>query len=361
MDPAYSITSEPQPEPEKSTSDRVRELFGQSMGYLATAADTGLLGAPSFVARKLGVGDALEKLKALNPKKYKESAEWAGNISSMALPAGIPSKLAAGTAKLGAKVFPKAAPMLTSKAAQILANSESLAKLRGLRGMATRGAVNAAWTAAPREAMSENPEWGNVPLEATMGAVTGPVIGKISGGVFEKTAKLKELLQNLFPAAQINVNNNIGKAGKSSYLNFRMPTQGNKFIDFDIRSSDHGTGVSRTADYLEHLHPETDYDPSNLVNMITEKLNRPVEPEKILSKAIPQEAIDLIPSYIRKSGKYDNLTENQWTELVRRLPSNFAAMSKAQKIDIIGKMHPSELPLEGAWVKGVYKLDDLSD
>lgn len=344
MDPAYSITSEPQPEPEKSTSDRVRELFGQSMGYLATAADTGLLGAPSFVARKLGVVDALERLKALNPEKYKKSAEWAGNLASMALPTGIPSRLAAGTAKLGAKVFPKAAPALTSKAAQILAQSESLAKLRGLRGMATRGAVNAAWTSAPREAMSENPEWGNVPLEATMGAVTGPVIGKISGGVFEKTAKLKELLQNLFPAAQINVNNNIGKAGKSSYLNFNMPTQGNKFIDFDIRSSDHGTGVSRTADYIAHLHPETDYDPKALVSMIQEKLNAPAEAEKIISKTIPQKAIELIPSYIRKSGKYDNLSEGQWNELIKRLPADFKNLSKQAKIDAVGRLHPADLP-----------------
>jgi len=342
MDPAYSITSEPQPEPEKSTSDRVRELFGQSVGYLATAADEGLLGAPSFVARKIGVEDALKRVKELNP--YKTSAEITGDIASMALPTGIPSKLAAGGATLFGKIMPKAAPFMTSKAAQILANSESLAKLRGLKGMAARGAVNAAWQAAPREAMKEEPEWGSVPLSATMGAVTGPVIGKITGGVFEKTAQLRDLLQNLFPSAKVNVNNNIGKAGKSSYLNFNMPTQGNKFIDFDIRSSDHGTGVSRTADYIAHLHPETDYDPKALVSMIQEKLNAPAEAEKIISKTIPQEAIELIPSYIRKSGKYDNLSEGQWNELIKRLPADFKNLSKQAKIDAVGKLHPADLP-----------------
>jgi len=342
MDPAYSITSEPQPEPEKSTSERVRELIGQSMGYLATAADEGLLGAPSFVARKIGAEDALKRVKELNP--YKTSAEISGDIASMALPTGIPSKLAAGGATLFGKIMPKAAPFMTSKAAQILANSESLAKLRGLKGMAARGAVNAAWQAAPREAMKEEPEWGSVPLSATMGAVTGPVIGKITGGVFEKTAQLRDLLQNLFPSAKVNVNNNIGKAGKSSYLNFNMPTQGNKFIDFDIRSSDHGTGVSRTADYIAHLHPETDYDPKALVSMIQEKLNAPAEAEKIISKTIPQKAIELIPSYIRKSGKYDNLSEGQWNELIKRLPADFKNLSKQAKIDAVGKLHPADLP-----------------
>lgn len=192
MDPAYSITSEPQPEPEKSTSDRVRELFGQSVGYLATAADEGLLGAPSFVARKIGVEDALKRVKELNP--YKTSAEISGDIASMALPTGIPSKLAAGGAKLFGKVLPKAAPFLTSKAAQILANSESLAKLRGLKGMAARGAVNAAWQSAPREAMKEQPEWGSVPLAATVGAVTGPVVGKAVEKLQEPVKKIAKQL-----------------------------------------------------------------------------------------------------------------------------------------------------------------------
>lgn len=271
MDPAYSITSEPEQPKEETTGEKIRRLFGEAQGYMATAADTGLLGAPSFVARKLGVGDALERLKALNPEKYKKSAEWAGNLASMALPTGIPSRLAAGTAKLGAKVFPKAAPALTSKAAQILAQSESLAKLRGLRGMATRGAVNAAWTAAPREAMSENPEWGNVPLEAATGAIMGPVAGKVGELATEKltAAKINSIIKNILQ--------------KDNYFNYSdygmryLPQRGRKYkIGEKLKPSYRWVDGERTREKLEGtsaIELRSEEDINNILKYLRQSSN----------------------------------------------------------------------------------------
>lgn len=127
MDPAYSITGEPDQPKEKNISERIRELLGQEVGYLATAADTGLLGAPSFAARKLGLGESFEKLKAQNP--YQTSAEIAGGLGSMALPVGLPSKLSAGALKIMGKLMPKASPKLGKIATDILSRSESLEKM----------------------------------------------------------------------------------------------------------------------------------------------------------------------------------------------------------------------------------------
>lgn len=184
-----------------SALEKIKILSKQAQGYLAGAADSALLGAPSFIARKTGNEKAWNDFTAQNP--YPESAEWSGNIASTLLPVGVPSKLAAGTMKATGKLIPRAAEKLGRLAEQTLQNSRYLQSLTGAKGMALRGATNAAWQSAPREAMKENPEWGSVPLEAAMGAVTGPVVGKVSNKIKSITTdeimKLQdEGIRNLF-------------------------------------------------------------------------------------------------------------------------------------------------------------------